>query len=63
MMDWVGIVMALSLYGFGMFLWGTLSEKDRETERLSNEWADGFRDGWEAAENFDNDVRTIWRTR
>jgi hypothetical protein len=59
-MDLLGMIMALALYGFGMFLWGTLSERNHQSVRMSNEWTDGFRDGWEAAEKFDDDVRTVW---
>jgi hypothetical protein len=59
-MDVLGIAIAVVFYGFGMFIWGTLSERNVQTVRLSDEWTHGFRDGWEAAEQFDNDVRTIW---
>jgi hypothetical protein len=43
-----------------MFLYGGLVEQTRQTERMMGEWMDGFRSGWEAAEQFDNDVRTVW---
>ena len=49
-----------SMYGFGMFLAGSLFAQARQTERLVSEWLNGFRDGWEAAEQFDNDVQLVW---
>jgi hypothetical protein len=51
------------LFGFGMFLWGTLVERGMNTERMTEEWLNGFREGWEAAEQFDNDVRLVWGGR
>jgi hypothetical protein len=51
------------VYGFCMFLVGTMAERTRTSDRLVSEWLDGFRDGWEAAEQFDNDVRMIWGHR
>jgi hypothetical protein len=47
-------------FGFGMFLWGQLVTRAACRERDEREWLDGFRAGWEAAEQFDNDVRLIW---
>ena len=56
----LALIVGTACFGFGMFLWGQLTI--RATSRLSAErdWADGFRAGWEAAEQFDNDVRLIW---
>jgi len=51
------------LFGFGMFLWGTLVERGASAQRMTDEWLNGFRDGWEAAEDFDNDVRLVWGDR
>jgi hypothetical protein len=48
------------LFGFCMFLWGMLSGWERSSSRLELSWADGFRDGWEACEQFDDDVRVVW---
>jgi hypothetical protein len=51
------------LFGFGMFLWGTLTGWDRCVSKLERQWVDGFRDGWEACERFDDDVRVVWGDR
>jgi hypothetical protein len=48
------------LVGFGMFLWGMLVRAQQYTVQLDRAYTDGFRDGWEAAERFDDDVRIIW---
>jgi NADH:ubiquinone oxidoreductase subunit 3 (subunit A) len=48
------------LFGFGMFLWGTLVRSEQHQRQKDGAYTDGFRDGWEAAEQFDNDVRIIW---
>jgi hypothetical protein len=48
------------LFGFGMFLWGTLVRAEQYTVQLDRAYTDGFRDGWESAERFDDDVRIIW---
>jgi hypothetical protein len=54
---------AMIVYGFSMFLIGTMVEQTRTSGRMLTEWLNGFRDGWEAAEQFDNDVRIIWGGR
>jgi len=54
---------SMVVYGFSMFLIGTMVEQTRATQRMLDEWLNGFRDGWEAAEQFDNDVRIVWRGR
>ena len=59
-MDILAWVCAAAIYGFAMFLWGTLSERKLHTVRVHDEWVHGFRDGWEAAEQFDTDIRMIW---
>jgi hypothetical protein len=56
-------IVGLAAFGFAMFLWGQLSTRKACTDRISREWHYGFRDGWEAAEQFDNDVRVIWGGR
>jgi hypothetical protein len=63
MMDWLAIVAGMGLYGFGMFLAGTISERKVHAARLERERTCGFRDGWEAAEKFDDDVRIVWGGR
>jgi hypothetical protein len=47
-------------FGFGMFLLGQLVTRQHCRDNETAEWLDGFREGWEAAEQFDNDVRIIW---
>jgi hypothetical protein len=56
----VSLMLLAVVYGFGMFVAGTLAGQTRMHGRLLEEWLHGFRDGWEAAEQFDNDVRIIW---
>ena len=48
------------LFGFAMFLWGTLTQVDEKSAAVDRAWTDGFRDGWEACERFDRDVRLVW---
>ena len=48
------------LFGFGMFLWGTIVRSDQHRRHIDRSYTEGFRDGWEAAEHFDDDVRVIW---
>jgi hypothetical protein len=48
------------LFGFGMFLWGTLTGEKTQAGRVDRAYTDGFRDGWEACEQFDDDVNVIW---
>jgi len=47
-------------FGWGMFLLGTLMETAENRQRVTEAWLDGFRDGWEACEQFDRDVRIVW---
>lgn len=56
-------IVGLAAFGFAMFLWGQMSAHGEFSELVSREWHYGFRDGWEAAEQFDNDVRVIWGGR
>ena len=59
-MDVLLLGVLVIVYGFGMFVWGGLSVKDTGPDRMHEEWLHGFRDGWEAAERFDDDVRIVW---
>jgi len=54
-----GIVVGVA-FGLGMFLLGTLVEVQANRRRVTDAWLDGFRDGWEASVQFDNDVRIVW---
>jgi hypothetical protein len=48
------------LVGFGMFLWGMLSGSEREKAHTDGAWVDGFRDGWEACQKFEQDMNSVW---
>jgi hypothetical protein len=60
MMFTIMVVMGGVTFGLSMFVWGTLVGRESNVDRLADEWLEGFRAGWEAAEQFDNDVKIVW---
>jgi hypothetical protein len=54
------VIVGAGLFGFGMYLWGTITGQARAADRLADEWHDGFREGWNACADLDADMTIIW---
>ena len=59
----MGTIFGVSVFGVAMFLWGQLSAR-QETDAISElSYLHGFREGWESAVGFEDEVRVIWDVR
>ena len=56
-------IITMAAGAVAMFLWGHMEGRTTAAIESENEWMEGFKEGWEASENFDSSIRMIWEER